>query len=388
MNLSSDDIYNINMETYDHYNQLSQEEKYSMKERESFIFKRKIISNLLKCDERLYTLFFTNKVPVTNNMFKFEGVWDKCQLVGYGSHANILRPKRGLVDRYVLKCPSNYFTGTDGNKLDFSIDEMDDIVTHEIFISLILSSSIYTTPNIVKLRGIFRAHRAKIKSDNIHIRPNIFSDIVTYAIYDYVDAKTLYEVLKDEDDINLGNILNWYLQILLTLETLSPLNFSHNDLNLKNIMLFKLKKPTNITYNVSGTKYVLKVNYIAKMIDFGYSYLEFNNRKYGTYDMYEHHIYHNRPNKISDAFKLFISLFWHLYYDFCEGPNDNILRTMITRKLEPIFKFFMDADLEEYIKIIQSYTIPHIPKTNYQHINLIKYILEYYPIIKKDIVIE
>ena len=47
MNLSSDDIYNINMETYDHYNQLSQEEKYSMKERESFIFKRKIISNLL-----------------------------------------------------------------------------------------------------------------------------------------------------------------------------------------------------------------------------------------------------------------------------------------------------------------------------------------------------
>lgn len=390
LQLSPQDLLKYIQVSSTYYDRLSKDIEYDTKDKTTFQHKKKIIFNRLGVKNNSYELYFTKNTPVIDKMRQFKGVWDVGQIVGYGSQAVIVRPKRGLVDKFVLKYPTKMYNSDESITLTEANIEVEENTIHELFISVILNEYSTNIPNIVNFRGMFKAHRPVFGFSELKICPDIDSNgkpnkEVLFSIYDYVKGKTLNEEFESTyGDPTLYNILNWYLQLLLTLASLERLNFSHNDLHPNNIILRPLNKSTNIQYNLEHKQWTLKADQIATMIDFSCSYLELDGVKYGVYYMYTDHVYHDRPNKLSDAFKIFISMAFLLYYEHRNNPKLRKKRLDVFKSLEPIFKFFIKANFEEYIKDIKVYTLPHIFDLNYKHQHLIEYIQFTYPkIVKK-----
>ncbi len=248
---------------------------------------------------------------------------------------------------------------------------------HEIFIAKILNNYRNVVPNFMYGYGYFSCSDPirtlnKGKKSICSLSGNSY-----YSIYERIlPGTTLNKYIIG--GTTLTKILDKYLQVLLALNTVSNLKYTHYDLHAENVIMRDLPvKNAVIPYinPVTNKTIYIKTDYIATIIDFGYSYIELRKIGYGMSGAEHASTYPDRPNQIMDAFKLFMFIVQNLYGD----------QKQIVDQLRPIFKFFdTKNNIEHYLKErlkdrYYTYDIPRTTRTRkYTHIMLIKHIMSNY----------
>lgn len=167
----------------------------------------------------------------------------------------------------------------------------EDELIHEFYISYILNTIGNIIPNF------------SILYDAI-ILPYSVNDYIVkdklYLIYDKIEPSIAFKdyIKKDKSKLFFTNFMRNYLQILLSLQIAYELcKFTHYDLHYSNILIKKTSEFPHITYSTAFGTYNIKTNgELATIIDYGRSYLKYNNLNHG-------HMF-NYSNPMHDAFKL------------------------------------------------------------------------------------
>lgn len=105
--------------------------------------------------------------------------------------------------------------------------------------------------------------------------PNICSTNDIYLIVEFIkNASTLLSIL-DMGELTADELFLIIMQILYSLQIVSPTKFVHNDLHPGNIMIRRLKFPIQIPYTVPllGTFYIT-TKFVPSIIDYGFSRIE------------------------------------------------------------------------------------------------------------------
>ncbi len=141
----------------------------------------------------------------------------------------------------------------------------------------------------------FKKEQDNINSmDNIKITSDLINNTCdnsrTYAVLiQYIDKPIslesfLKECISNKSIYNITIELRFLLmQIFLPLSALKNV-FTHNDLHVNNIMLYKIPDNSYIKmeYMYKGKKYIFNTNYIVKIIDYGRSYFHNEGILYNT----------------------------------------------------------------------------------------------------------
>ena len=172
------------------------------------------------------------------------------------------------------------------------------------------------------------------------------TDIGPYLAYENVSpAISLREASKK--GLTPSEYANYYCQIVLALIYAAKVKFTHNDLHDANMLLRELPEYYQIRYpdpHGKGNVYI-KTKYIATIIDYGYSRIDYNGKPYPA---------KNRPYVIGEEFYP-----WTDFYKLaCFGLFNNSTKNEATK----ILKYFTNENLST-IKVNQSntyYLLPYI----------------------------
>lgn len=264
-------------------------------------------------------------------------------------------------------------------------------VTHEVFVGKVLNSLRTLIPNFVYTYGYFFD---VCGDENRTPKKGIKSVCNTQGKSYY----TLYERVEPGIALNkytkatkkFSDFLEKYLQILFSLNTAQKLDFTHYDLHDRNVILRSLPniKKFNIKYILEGKEYYIKTDYVATIIDYGFSYIKRDGISFGLEQMEDFAVFADKPNQISDAFKL-------LMFSIDAVRTGNFQKFELYKpKFEKLFRFFSTTEsimgivVKRYApKNKYYYQIAPTEKTRaYTHASFIKYILKTFEEDLKDIV--
>lgn len=167
------------------------------------------------------------------------------------------------------------------------------------------------TPNFMYFYGLFNCSMLIDDSDLTGI--NICEDYEYpgYGVFEYIEGKTLTNTVKY---LNINEMINIYCQILLSLYiAYSKFKYTHYDLHTSNIMIIEYDKEIDVYYYLPNRQMISwKTKYLAKIIDYGNSYLEYKNKKIfkdGAY-LSSKNGQSNQPNHQFDFIRLAINLYF------------------------------------------------------------------------------
>lgn len=210
---------------------------------------------------------------------------------------------------------------------------------HESVIGIALNSISHKTPNFMYYYGSYPC-QPNIKVKNICKK----RDYPGYSLFEYINGKSLgtwLQSIKNEIEV-----INVYAQIILSLEiAYKELKFTHYDLHKENILIIDLNEEKYITYVHNGKTFSLKSRYLVKIIDYGFSVVEYNNKKYfdksGEY--FEYIGISNSSSPINDFIKISSIILDFIYNKFKNA------RDIIYSLLSDYITFNTHNDLKEYI---------------------------------------
>lgn len=164
---------------------------------------------------------------------------------------------------------------------------------HEAFIGLYAINKLRTLcPNFMYTYGLVHENRFINRSDT-YTRLLKSERNKTIAYLDQENKKTYHILLESiNNSISLkkyidictdDDFVDIFMQIVYALEIAQhQINFTHYDLHSDNILVKKLDKNSQIVYHrPNGQKRYVTSNYLAVIIDFGYSHVKINDQDYG-----------------------------------------------------------------------------------------------------------
>ena len=212
-------------------------------------------------------------------------------------------------------------------------------IIHELFVGTILNQTRKDIPNFVFTFGSFDCSKPFGRFNRIfsYCKRSEFN-IKYLMLENIVNSISLGDYLQT-DDYNFMDFLAIYLQVLYALNYANQeFKFTHYDLHASNVLLVKYDDQIQIPYTTeNGTEY-LRTKYLAYIIDFGYSYLQFEGKNFGIYGKRKYAVFQNAPYFLYDAYKLltvcmsivkgtinfndFIPIFY--YFNLIDDPIDAI----------------------------------------------------------------
>lgn len=98
----------------------------------------------------------------------------------------------------------------------------------------------------------------------------------TISLYDYIN--TLKSTLTSKEIIQIQtNLINILLMLLCVLDVAQKdFQFTHYDLHLNNILLYKLDKITEYNITINGETFMIVLEYFPYIIDYGRSHIDYN----------------------------------------------------------------------------------------------------------------
>ena len=187
---------------------------------------------------------------------------------------------------------------------------------HEFFVGLQLNR--LRSPNFMRVYSAFKCFvniSGVIPNQKLCLDPGPKNIEKYFLLSEFVRGSPLYKVLYEA---NITDIMSIYLQILLALEEAWRVNkFTHYDLHTSNILVNELPGEMLIPYEIKGKLVYLKTRYIAKIIDYGMAYVEYNDESFGFIPAFHsrnegHHPLD--PNPIIDLYRLTGSIVYVLAF--------------------------------------------------------------------------
>lgn len=187
-------------------------------------------------------------------------------------------------------------------------DPQNDDLLHEYFIGTFGTNSLRSSiPNFAYILGIFRCSPPYIAEDEAltYCQNDDPNNQVYYVLYENVtDSVTLQKFI--EDGCTWEDYLSILIQVTLALDlAYVNIDFTHYDLHDGNILVKRLPQPIYVPYPIDdiGTRGYLYTQYIATIIDYGFSHIKYNDKHFGAADL-SVGIYPDRSYPLADIFKL------------------------------------------------------------------------------------
>ena len=318
--------------------------------------------------------------------------WDDLINISRGRYGRVATSSRANIkELFVIKY--NYPPEDE----DISREDLNVMDMHEMFVALVLNKYRKQIPNFMYGFGFFECnlpletYRNGVESI-CNTKPN---QPIHYLIFENIPGEELYQFLRG-DDVSTAKILNYYTQILFSLEITKDINYSHNDLHDLNVILRPIDTKTSglrtserstkglrtsergtkgLRYDVGARTWYLETDMVATIIDYGYSYIEHNHKKYSGKDLLVAGVYWDRSNRILDAYKLLMVIGHNLM------TQSDPKKARILKDLTPLFRYFIDdsEDVSAYLKEHKKSQYTISPQKDYQHLDLILYIIKSYP---------
>jgi hypothetical protein len=184
--------------------------------------------------------------------------------------------------------------------------------------------------------------------------------LYTYGISDYILIEhspypTMSQLLNDNDDV-----VNWYLQILLSLYQGRIINYTNYNLHTDNILIKKLNKKVSIPYIYRDNTLYINTDTIPIIYRHQYAYVD------GIYNIEDESLgIYNKHFPLSDAFKLI----YHMMHDMKDTSKINwIYNYFSSYDTESDFIRYTDESLTKLIDyILSKVTIYNIPQYDIYH---------------------
>ncbi len=308
-----------------------------------------------------------------NNYKDAKTFWGDLIMLAKGANGLIYESsKEELAKMFIIKYQISHRLTKKQNNMD---------IVHELHVNLVLNRYRSKIPNFMYGFGFFMCSTPLMRYEKKFTTQGVkeIDSICNvkgnnmFTILERINGITFKKWLRSKE-YSLELFLNYYLQILFSLETAQDIFYSHNDLHVDNVILKPIKE-SSIEYKIDNVSYFITTRYIATIIDFGYSYI-YTSRNFSIGGLINGGIYYNKPNQLLDAYKFFM----YTMIEFIKKPKE-------FQELLPIFYYFINSnnDPVQWLKEEHEkrFSIPdlsnHIP--HYTHKNLIKYILKIYKIV-------
>ena len=304
--------------------------------------------------------------------------WDHLSKISSGGFGIIDKSNKKTASQFVIKYSKFSDLKSDQEE---NYKERDRDNTHELFIALHLNNLRKKIPNFVYGFGYFNCQLPLDIGDTKNSICNIGGHN-KFFIYEYLRGETLTSLIGSKK-LKLDEILNYYIQILFSLDAAQTIQFTHYDLHTGNIIIrpTETKDFVAIPYSLGDEQYYIITKKIATIFDFGSSYINIDGVSYGKEGLEHAGVYADRPNQMMDAYKLWMFMCYYVWESY-EDPK--LIESMI-----PLAEYFKDIKYDynsftEYLlKDIRNFFYLPAAKVDYSHKKLIRYIIQTYPSVKK-----
>lgn len=168
-----------------------------------------------------------------------------------------------------------------------------------------------------------------------------------YLLFEKIDGSNLHEyIMEIKTEQDLDNLINSIIQIIISLDIAQKEGqYVHNDLHSENVMLRKIKTPIEYNYIVGKSKYKMKLNYIATIIDYGMNRFVENNIPLGVTISEKYDLYPFKNSIGTDLYKLLISSVFSLMLFTHKKPT---IYNKLSNKIDETIEFFISFFREIY----------------------------------------
>ena len=168
-----------------------------------------------------------------------------------------------------------------------------------------------------------------------------------YLLFEKIDGVNLHDyVMEIKTEKGLENLINSIIQIIISLDIAQKEGqYVHNDLHSENIMLRTIKNPIEYNYIVGKSKYKMKLDYIATIIDYGMNRFVENNIPLGVTVSEKYDLYPFKNSVGTDLYKLLISSIFSLVV-MCHKKPD--IHKNLSNKIDEVLEFFISFFREIY----------------------------------------
>ena len=247
-------------------------------------------------------------------------------------------------------------------------------IIHEAAIGVALNSIGDKTPNFMYFYGLLPCD-LQINTNNIK-ESNICHDIEYpgYAVYEYIEGKSLFDVLNDLTSIDVINIL---CQILLSLAIASKeISFTHYNLTLNNIIVVDLNREQDIMYEFDGSIFKLRqTRYLAKIINYHTAYALYQDTHIvKNMTGFEQYGYRAGPNHQYDI----IMLMKELYHVTISISGEDELKKILLESINHLYE--NDIQISDINSIYYTYLTPIYEQNMYTYsaISVFDYLVSVY----------
>ena len=205
------------------------------------------------------------------------------------------------------------------------------------------------TPNFMYTYGIFMCNplinvtKKNDKEETTSMSVNFCNDNDKnniYLLFEKIDGIGLHDyILQIKTEKQLDNIVNYILQIIISLDIAQKEGqYSHNDLHNDNIMIRKINSPIDYSYIVGKSKYKMKLDNIATIIDYGMNRFVENNIPLGVTISEKYDLYPFKNSIGTDLYKFTMSNVISLVYMIHKNPD---IYKNLSNKIDEVFEFLI-----------------------------------------------
>lgn len=226
-----------------------------------------------------------------------------------------------------------------------------DIIKHEYFIGSYGTNKLRLEHSILNfsfILGLFKCNEPVIGSDKkVNNFCTMNNNIRDFVIYENILPSIQYNNYTINSTTTFEDWLNIYIQIVLALDTANrTIDFTHYDLHDQNVMVRDYGKKILLPYKLYNGKIIyIETSKIGTIIDYGRSFIRYNNQPFGITRLEEFGISPTQSFPLYDPYKLLV---WSMFNALKNNKMDmfnkmRILLNYFNISTYDIYKFINDA---------------------------------------------
>jgi hypothetical protein len=180
-------------------------------------------------------------------------------------------------------------------------------LAHEAFVGLVALNMLRKKiPNFMHTYGVLMCGPPIMlqNPNEIFFCPRKSNAIAYLILENITDAVSLNDIIAS---LTEEEFLQIYLQIINALNIGKEFEYTHYDMHTGNILIQRLPYKITINfYHPSGTVMYLTTNLLARIIDYGLSYIKWQEEPFGDYGLQYAGVFPERPFYMHDAYKLLL----------------------------------------------------------------------------------